>query len=113
MGHVTIRLLGDFSVEIDDTVTTTASFERRSGADLVALLALAPNRRLHREQVLDALWPDAEREPAMGRLNKAATFARNALGTRDAIVVGERDAHVVPRPRRDGRRRSRLRRRRR
>ena len=29
-----------------------------SSAGLVKLLALAPNRRLHREQVLDALWPD-------------------------------------------------------
>ncbi|MEM9713381.1 MAG: BTAD domain-containing putative transcriptional regulator, partial [Actinomycetota bacterium] len=93
---VTVRLLGAFSVEIDATTVTAASFERRSGADLVALLALQPHRRLHREQVLDALWPDADREPAMRRLNKASTFARNALGASDAIVVAKDTLTLYP-----------------
>ncbi len=96
MGVVRVRLLGDFSVDIDGLNVTAASFERRSGADLVALLALSPQRRRHREQVLDALWPDAERGAAMNRLNKAATYARQALGVREAIVVRDDVLALLP-----------------
>ena len=44
------------------------------------MLALAPGRRLHREQVIDALWPDLSPDAAAPRLHKAAHYARRALG---------------------------------
>jgi DNA-binding SARP family transcriptional activator len=46
----------------------------------VKLLALAEARTLHREQVIDALWPDLSVEAAGPRLHKAAHYARRALG---------------------------------
>lgn len=55
---VTVCLLGDFAVQVDGRPIAADRFPRRAAVRLVQLLALAPARRLHREQVMDALWPD-------------------------------------------------------
>ncbi|ONH27104.1 AfsR/SARP family transcriptional regulator [Pseudofrankia asymbiotica] len=60
---------------------------RRHATSLVKLLALAPTRRLHREVVLDALWPDLSLAEAVPRLHKCAHYARRALGGADAVVL--------------------------
>ncbi len=51
------------------------------------LLALSPGRQLHRERVIDSLWPDLRVEEAAPRLYKAAHFSRKVLGRDDAIVL--------------------------
>ena len=79
-----VRLLGGFTVTVDGRTVDPAHWRRRPAAALVKLLALAPDRRLHREQVIDALWPDATVADAAPRLHKAVHFARRALGP-DAI----------------------------
>ena len=79
-----IRMLGEFSVRINDVLIDARHWNRRAAAGLVKLLALAPSRRLHREQVMDALWPDSSLAVARPRLHKAMHFARRALGA-DAI----------------------------
>jgi len=82
-----IRLLGDFSVEVDGQVIPSAAWPRRHAAELVKLLALRPGRQLHRERVMDSLWPDLSVEEAAPRLYKAAHFSRKVLGRDDAIVL--------------------------
>ena len=77
-----ISLLGGFDVDVDGTVVPAREWNRRNSAGLVKLLALTPNRRLHREQVIDALWPDLLVDEAAPRLHKAAHYARRALGPR-------------------------------
>lgn len=53
-------------------------------------LALAPGRRAHREQLIDALWPDEPPDAVAPKLHKAAHFARKAIGAADALTtVGE------------------------
>jgi DNA-binding SARP family transcriptional activator/pimeloyl-ACP methyl ester carboxylesterase len=84
---VEIRLLGGFEVEVGGTVAPPSAWGRRHAATLVKLLALAPGHRLHREQVLDALWPDLDPDEAAPRFHKAAHFARRAAGAADAVVV--------------------------
>jgi DNA-binding SARP family transcriptional activator/pimeloyl-ACP methyl ester carboxylesterase len=84
---VTVRLLGEFAVQIDDRVVGTDGFSRRDAARLVQLLALAPNRRLHRERVMDALWPEAAPGIATNRLHKAAHYARSATRAADAVML--------------------------
>src|SRR4051794_12423967 len=74
--QVDITVLGGFHVVVDGSPVRAEEWARRSASALVKLLALAPGRRLHREQVLDALWPDADVEAAAPRLHKAAHFAR-------------------------------------
>jgi DNA-binding SARP family transcriptional activator len=95
-GDVRITLLGGFEIDVDGTRVDDASFERRHGALLVKLLALTPGRRLHREQVIDALWPDAMIDEAAPRLHKAATFARNALGDKGAITIRDEIVALWP-----------------
>jgi DNA-binding SARP family transcriptional activator/pimeloyl-ACP methyl ester carboxylesterase len=76
-----VRLLGGFSVALGGKVVDASHWNRRAGAGLVKVLALAAGRRAHREQVMDALWPDCAVAEAMPRLHKATHFARRALGS--------------------------------
>ncbi|HEY6809732.1 MAG TPA: AAA family ATPase [Propionibacteriaceae bacterium] len=99
--NVEIDLLGGFAVRVDGRPIPAGDWRRRKAASLVKLLALAHRHTLHREQVIDALWPDTAIDDAGPRLHKAAHFARRALGDSSALVLsGEtvwlfRDAHVV------------------
>ncbi len=82
-----IRLLGGFAVVIDGTPVPPSAWRHRRGADLLKLLALAPDHRLHREQVMDALWPDLPADAAGTNLRKATHHLRRSLGTPDPVVV--------------------------
>ncbi|HKE97400.1 MAG TPA: AAA family ATPase [Actinomycetes bacterium] len=95
--QVEIRLLGVFGVVLDGRPVPAGAWPRRQAASLVKLLALAPGRRLHREQVVDALWPDLGVEEAAPRLHKLAHYARRALGEdRDAVVLRDERVALLP-----------------
>jgi predicted ATPase/DNA-binding SARP family transcriptional activator len=85
--RVDIDLLGRFSVAIDGRPVPDQAWRRRSAAAVVKLLALQPGRRLHREQLIDLLWPDLVVEQAAPRLHKAAHYARTALGCPGSVVL--------------------------
>ncbi len=51
----------------------------RKAAGLVKLLALAPHHRLHREQVIEALWPDLAPRSAANNLHQTLHAARRTL----------------------------------
>src|SRR4051794_33177831 len=93
---VSVRLMGEFAVEVDGRVIAADRFARRSSAALVKLLALAPNLRLHREQVMDALWPDAAQDDAANQLHKAAHYARRATGERDSVSLRNEFVTLFP-----------------
>ena len=93
---VHIRILGDFAVELDGRPVARDVWTRRQAAALVKLLALTPQRELHREQVVDALWPDLPLADAVPRLHKAAHFARRALGHPDALVLASDAVRLFP-----------------
>lgn len=84
---VHITLLGRFEVAVDGVAIPADTWTRRHAAGLVKLLALAHGRRLHREQIIDALWPDTSVEAALPRLHKAAHYARRGLGGDEASTV--------------------------
>ncbi|MCL2396029.1 MAG: AAA family ATPase, partial [Acidimicrobiaceae bacterium] len=86
---IEIRLLGTFEVRRDSRVVPAGAWSRRQAAALVKLLALSPGRRLHREQVLNALWPDLAVDEAAPRLHKAAYFARKAAGDDTIVLRGD------------------------
>ncbi|MFZ2014372.1 MAG: alpha/beta fold hydrolase [Nocardioides sp.] len=93
---VAVRLLGGFAVEVDDRVIDLGGFRRRDAARLVQLLAFTPTRRLHREQVMSALWPETEPGRAANRLHKAAYYVRRATGTRDAVALHSENVMLFP-----------------
>ena len=94
MAEVAIRLLGRFEITVNGLGVADGNWNRRHAATLVKLLALAPGRRLHREEVLDAVWPDEDPDTAVPKLHKAAHFARRATGRDDAIVLRNETAET-------------------
>jgi DNA-binding SARP family transcriptional activator len=82
-----VRLLGGFGVTVDGRPVPVDAWRSRRAADLVKLLALGRDHRLHREQIMDTLWPDLPVEAAAANLRKAVHYARRALGFHDALVV--------------------------
>lgn len=74
-----IELLGRFQVTIDEEQIPAEAWRLRSAGTLVKLLALAPDYRLHREQLMDALWPEAEPEAAANNLRYSLHTARRTL----------------------------------
>jgi DNA-binding SARP family transcriptional activator/tetratricopeptide (TPR) repeat protein len=96
---VEIAVLGGFEVRDGGRVVPRDAWGRRHASGLVKLLALSPGRRLHREQVIDALWPDDTVDEAAPKLHKAAHYARRAMDDRNAIVLrGETVALFPDRP---------------
>jgi DNA-binding SARP family transcriptional activator/tetratricopeptide (TPR) repeat protein len=93
--HIRIDLLGGFSVTVDNVAVPSDAWSRRHASGLVKLLALARGRRMHREQVIDALWPDVGLEVAGPRLHKAAHYARRALGDHSGALVLRNDVVIL------------------
>jgi DNA-binding SARP family transcriptional activator/pimeloyl-ACP methyl ester carboxylesterase len=89
-GHVTVvsvRSLGRFQVSVGGGEVPADAWRRRRAAELVKLLALTPRHRLHREQVINALWPDLAPDAGAANLHKAAHYARRVLGSQEAVVL--------------------------
>lgn len=76
---VRIRLLGRFQVAVGERLVRDGEWRLRKAKTLVKLLALAPGHQLHREQVMDTLWPDADPIAASASLRQALHAARRAL----------------------------------
>src|SRR5688572_29039016 len=76
---IDLRLLGRFRVLVGDRPVAETAWRQRKPAALVKLLALAPAHRLHREQVLEALWPELDPEAAANNLRGALHHARRQL----------------------------------
>src|SRR5215218_1275220 len=93
---VSIRLLGGFEVIRDDVPVPGDAWVRRQAAQLVQLLALSRDRRMHREQVVDALWPGLSWDSAGPRLHKAAHYARRALDDAGAVVLRQELVSLFP-----------------
>lgn len=96
MPTIHITLLGRFEVTVDAVRVAESSWTRRHAAALVKVLAIAPGKRLHREQVVDLVWPDDTMEEAVPKLHRSGgwfdrmrrelhlTRAESTLGWDDA-----------------------------
>src|SRR3989442_4758070 len=87
-----ICLLGLFRVVVDSRVVTERQWSRRKPAMLIKLLALQPHHQLHREQMIDLLWPDSDPESAINNLHKAIHLARHAL---EPELKSAADSHFI------------------
>ncbi len=76
---VRVWLLGGFRVSVGSRTITQDTWRLRKAAALIKLLALAPGHRIHREQVMDLLWPDSGRRAASNSLRSTLHVARNVL----------------------------------
>ena len=74
-----ICLLGRFEVAVDSRVIREDDWRLRKAASVVKLLALVPDHNLHREQVLNMLWPDLGARAAVNNLYQTLHVARRTL----------------------------------
>src|SRR4051794_8054795 len=74
-----LRLLGGFRAERVGAAQPVAAWQRRCAKTLTKLLATCPRHMLHREQLMEILWPEVELESALNSFGKAMHAARRAL----------------------------------
>ena len=93
-----MRLLGRFEVRVDSRPVPARLAAAARGRPR-QVLALAHGHRLPRDEVLEMLWPKLGADAGVANLHKAASYARRALGERDAIVVRGGMVALAPEPR--------------
>src|SRR5215210_5472689 len=76
---VRVWLLGGFRVSVGARTVEEERWRLKKAAGLVKLLALAPHHRMHRERVMDLLWPNLEAGAAANNLHRTLHSARHAL----------------------------------
>ena len=91
-----VTLLGRFEVHVNGVAVPEQRWRGRRAPSLVKLLALGPGHRLHREQVIDALWPALSVAEATPRLHKTVHLARAALGDHGALGTANERIELWP-----------------
>src|SRR5512141_1034814 len=93
MAHLTLSVLGEFQVWIDDV--PIQSFESDKVRALLAYLAVEAGRSHRRETLVGLLWPDLPEGVARHNLSQALFNLRGALGDHKAkppYLIISRDA---------------------
>jgi predicted ATPase/DNA-binding SARP family transcriptional activator len=85
---VEIRLLGGFDLFVDGKPVPTGSWRLRKARDVVKILALAPGHRRHRDEVIEALWPERDADSGLNNLHQALHIARRGLAGEPAADSG-------------------------
>jgi DNA-binding SARP family transcriptional activator len=77
-----IQLLGEFKVQVDGIAIPDGQWKSSRARNLIKLLALSPSHWLHREQVIDTLWPKSTPSAAANNLHQTLYAARHSLEPR-------------------------------
>jgi DNA-binding SARP family transcriptional activator len=77
--RLAIQLLGEFCVTVGARTITEREWTLRKAKSLIKLLALAPRHCLHREHIIDQLWPDLGPEDGANNLHRLLYVARRIL----------------------------------
>jgi DNA-binding SARP family transcriptional activator len=75
-----VYLLGRFAIEVAGRAIPASAWRRRRPVELLTALALAPGRSLHREQLIDSLWPDKDLDAGANNLHRALHDLRRRAG---------------------------------
>jgi DNA-binding SARP family transcriptional activator len=98
--QVRIRMLGGFDVQIDGVAVPPGAWRLSKARSLVKLLGLAGGNSMHRDAVVEALWPGLGVAAATNNLHQALHAARRALAVAGAPagVLRLRDGvcHALP-----------------
>ena len=76
-----IHLLGPFRVTVDGVAVDRRRFAGRKPTLLIKLLALQPHHQLHREQAMEALWPDSDPDAANNNFAQGDSSGASGAGT--------------------------------
>jgi predicted ATPase/DNA-binding SARP family transcriptional activator/DNA-binding CsgD family transcriptional regulator len=87
---VRVRLLGGFGVSIGARTIGEDEWRLKKAGDLVKLLALTPDHRMHRERIMHLLWPELGPKPAANNLRQALHAARRVLDSVGSTAASSR-----------------------
>jgi hypothetical protein len=74
-----VRPLGGFSLSLGRHDIEADRWRLKKAAGLVKLLALAPGHKMHKERIMEALWPGVDARRASNNLHRTLHSARAVL----------------------------------
>src|SRR6188472_151674 len=77
--HLRARLMGTSEISVDDRLLTGRDWPGRKARSLFLVLLASPGHQLHREEVLDLLWPELDPDAGANALSKALHAVRRTL----------------------------------
>ena len=92
---VRIGLLGGFRLSVGPRLIEENQWRLRNARSLLKLLALAPSHRLHREQVMETLWPDLGMRKASNNLHQILYAVRRTLEPAALATAPASGAHSL------------------
>lgn len=84
---IEVRLLGRFSVRVAGQEIPEQAWQRRKARQLFKCLLSRPFRRITRDEVIDALWPDSSPDAAAKTLRSTLHALRSVLRTSESTVA--------------------------
>lgn len=81
-----VFLLGAFTVAVLGELLPASAWRKRRPIELLAALALSPGRLLHREELIDRLWPDKDLDAGANNLHRALHDLRRVTGAELATL---------------------------
>lgn len=99
-----ICVLGPFALSVDGAPVRESAWQRPQSKLLVQLLALQPHHQLHREEIMDLLWPEQDADSASKKLYKALHMARRALephlasGSKSHFIITQKQQIMLRAP---------------
>src|SRR4051812_20632511 len=91
-------MLGRFAIEVGG-VPVDPPWRLRKAKTLVKIVALAPGRRVHRDVLIEQLWPHGDGASGANNLHQVMHAARRVIGAdhlvlRDEVVALSGDEEV-------------------
>ena len=99
-GALQIFALGKFGLAADGRGIAVEKWKRRQAVTLLKFLVTQLDRPVHRERILDCLWPDVDEERGWGRLKVTMYYLRTQLraaGAAEDAVRTVGDAYLLRR----------------
>lgn len=99
-GALQIFTLGGFGLTASGCTVPVEKWKRKQAVKLLKYLVTQLDRPVHRERILDCLWPDVDEERAWGRLKVTVYYLRNQLratGIGGDVVRTVGDAYLLRR----------------
>ncbi len=86
---ICLSLLGRFCLYLGEREIPEAAFKSRKALSLLKLLAIKPKHQLHRDQAIDALWPELDPAAAAAQMYKSIHYIRKAFEATTADLAPE------------------------
>ena len=85
---VRIALLGGFTVSVDG-IGVSERWRLRKAKTIVKLVALAPGHRVHRDVLIEQLWPEADPVVGANNFHQALHAARRIVGAEHLVLCDD------------------------